>query len=216
VLEKPIPLPGVRSPDYPADYPPSAPAPNLASSNGFEGMAISPDGRTLYPTLEGPLADDADKTIRRMFTFDIERRRYVGGDRTYHVSDPSYLVSDLTALDRRRFVSLERDNLQGPAAAHKQAFVVDARTAAKRPVLDELNIADPQGISLRGPVRPGDFGLGNPFRMPYQTIEAVLPVGRSELAIVNDTNFGSTGRNPSLPDYSDLIRVRVPGLEGRR
>ena len=52
--------------------------------------------------------------------------------------------------------------------------------------------------------------------MPYQTIEAVLPVGRSELAIVNDTNFGSTGRNPSLPDYSDFIRVRVPGLEGRR
>jgi hypothetical protein len=87
VLEKPIPLPGVRSPDYPADYPPSAPAPNLASSNGFEGRAISPDGRTLYSTLEGLLADDADKTIRRMFTFDIERRRYVGGDRTYHVSD---------------------------------------------------------------------------------------------------------------------------------
>jgi hypothetical protein len=74
----------------------------------------------------------------------------------------------------------------------------------------------PEGISLRGPVRPGDFGLGNPFRMPYQTIEAVLPVGRCEPAIVHDTNFGSTGRNPSLPDSSDFIRVRVPGLEGRR
>jgi hypothetical protein len=212
VLEPPIPLPGVRSPDSPAP----APAPNLASSNGFEGMAISPDGRTLYPTLEGPLVEDADKTIRRMFTFDIAKRRYARGYRTYHVADPSYLVSDLTALDRRRFVALERDNGQGPAAVHKQAFVVDARTAAKRLVLDELNIADPKGISLRGPMRPGDFGLGHPFRMPYQTIEAVLPVGRSELAIVNDTNFGSTGRNPSLPDYSDFIRVRVPGLEARR
>jgi hypothetical protein len=217
VLEKPIPLPGVRSPDYPADYPPSAPAPNLASSNGFEGMAISPDGRTLHPTLEGPLADDADKTIRRMFTFDIEKRRYVDGYRTYHVADPSFLVSDLTALDSRRFVSLERDNFQGPAAVHKQAFVVDTRhdTVTKREVLDELNIADPAGISLRGPVRPGDFGLSDPFKMPYVTIEAVLPVGGNELAIVNDTNFGSTGRNPSLPDYSDFIRVRVPGLEGR-
>ena len=30
VLEKPIPLPGVRSPDYPKDFPPSAPAANLA------------------------------------------------------------------------------------------------------------------------------------------------------------------------------------------
>ena len=213
VLEAPIPLPGVRSPDYPSP----TPAPNLARSSGFEGMAISPDGRTLYPTLEGPLADDADKTIRRMYTFDIEKRRYARGYREYKVADPSHLVSDLTALDSRRFVSLERDNLQGPAAEHKRAFVVDRRhgTLRKRAVLDELDIADPRGISLRGPVRPGDFGLGNPFRMPYQTIEAVLPVGGSELAIVNDTNFGSSGRNPSLPDYSDFIRVRVPGLEGR-
>jgi hypothetical protein len=213
VLEAPIPLPGVRSPDNPLP----GPAPNLASSNGFEGMAISPDGRTLYPTLEGPLADDADKTIRRSFTFDIAKRRYEPCYRVYRVADPSYLVSDLTALDAHRFVSLERDNLQGAAAVHKQAFVVTPRTGAldTREVLDELNIADPRGISLRGPVRPGDFGLGDPFRMPYQTIEAVLPVDRDELAIVNDTNFGSTGRNPALPDYSDFIRVRVPAIARR-
>jgi hypothetical protein len=210
VLEAPIPLPGVRSPDNPLP----GPAPNLASSNGFEGMAISPDSRTLYPTLEGPLADDADKTIRRSFTFDIAKRRYEPGYRVYHVVDPTYLVSDLTALDSKRFVSLERDNFQGPAAVHKQAFVVTPRgdQLPKREVLDELNIADPRRISLRGPVRPGDFGLGDPFKMPYQTIEAVLPVGGDELAIVNDTNFGSTGRNPSLPDYSDFIRVRVPAI----
>jgi hypothetical protein len=214
VLEKPIPLPGVRSPDYPADYPAPVPAANLASSNGFEGMAISPDGRTLYPTLEGPLADDADKTIRRSFTFDIDKRRYEKGYRVYHVADPSFLVSDLTALDSKRFVSLERDNFQGPAAVHKQAFVVTPHRGAldKREVLDELHIADPARISLRGPVWPGDFGLGDPFAMPYQTIEAVLPVARDELAIVNDTNFGSTGRNPSVPDYSDFIRVKVPAI----
>ncbi len=217
VLEKPIPLPGVRSPDYPADFPPSAPAANLASSNGFEGMAISPDGRTLYPTLEGPLADDADKTIRRSFTFDIAKRAYEPGYRVYHVADPTYLVSDLTALGKKRFVSLERDNFQGPAAVHKQAFVVTPHGDAldTREVLDELNIADPRGISLQGPVRPGDFGLGDPFAMPYQTIEAVLPVSRNQLAIVNDTNFGSTGRNPALPDYSDFIRVKVPAIARR-
>ena len=213
VLEAPIPLPGVRSPDNPLP----GPAPNLASSNGFEGMAISPDGRALYPTLEGPLAEDADKTIRRSFTFNIAERRYEPGYRVYHVADPSYLVSDLTALGAHRFVSLERDNLQGPAAVHKQAFVVTPHKGAleTREVLDELSIADPRRISLRGPMRPGDFGLGNPFRMPYQTIEAVLPVDRDELAIVNDTNFGSTGRNPALPDYSDFIRVKIPAIARR-
>jgi hypothetical protein len=44
------------------------------------------------------------------------------------------------------------------------------------------------------------------------TVEAVLPLGHGELAIVNDTNFGTTGRNPGLPDYSDFIVVEVPRL----
>jgi len=218
VLEPPIPLPGVRSRDYPADYPPPAPKVNLGASAGFEGMAISPDGRTLYPTLEGPLTDDADKTIRRSYTFDIASRTYEPGYRVYHVADPSHSVSDLTALDCERFVSLERDNFEGPAAVHKQAFVVTPNGGAleTREVLDELSIPDPAEISLRGPVRSGDIGLGDPFSMPYQTIEAVLPVRGDELAIVNDTNIGtSNGRNPSLPDYSDFIRVKVPAITRR-
>jgi len=134
----------------------------------------------------------------------------------YRVADPSYSVSDLTALDGHRLVALERDNFQGTAALHKQGFVVDLRrtapdgSLAKRPVVDLLQLADPHLISE--PARPGDIGIGNPFSMPYQTIEAVLPLHGDRLAIVNDTNFGSMGRNPSLPDYSDFIEVRVPGL----
>ena len=30
---------------------------------------------------------------------------------------------------------------------------------------------------------------------------------------MNDTNFGSTGRNAGLPDYSDFIVVDVPRLD---
>jgi hypothetical protein len=92
--------------------------------------------------------------------------------------------------------------------------VVDLRGTAddgsleKTPVVDLLDLADPELISL--PARPGDIGLGDPFSMPYVTIEAVLPLGRARLAIVNDTNFGSTGRNPMLPDYSDFIVVKAP------
>ncbi|MGH3929236.1 MAG: hypothetical protein ACRDTF_04585, partial [Pseudonocardiaceae bacterium] len=85
---------------------------------------------------------------------------------------------------------------------------------AKRQVLDLLNLRDPAKISLPG--RPGDIGLGDPFSMPYVTIESVLPLGGNRLAIVNDTNFGSTGRNPELPDPSDFIVVRVPELDKDR
>ena len=219
VLEAPIPLPGVSSPDYPADAP-GAPGPgNLPRSNGFEGMAISRDGRTLYPILEGAVTGD-DPRLRRLYTFDIDARRYAPGYARYEVADRTFLVADLTRLDDRRFIALERDNFEGAAARHKKAFVVDprVRTAGevliKREVVDLLALRDPNGISLPG--RPGDLGLGDPFSMPYVTIESVLPLGGNRVAFVNDTNFGSRGRNPGLPDPSDFIVVRVPGLAGFR
>ncbi|MDQ3608984.1 MAG: esterase-like activity of phytase family protein, partial [Actinomycetota bacterium] len=204
VLEAPIPLPGVQSPDSPL----LDGEPNLARSNGFEGMAISKNGKTLYPVLEGPVAGDDPRT-RRVYEFDLRTGRYTDRLPDYRVADPSFLVSDFTALDGKRFIALERDNTEGEDAVHKQGFVVDLRdtapdgTLAKNQVVDLLDLRDPALISEPG--RPGDIGLGDPFAMPYVTIEAVLPLGGQRLAIVNDTNFGSTGRNPELPDPSDFI-----------
>ena len=220
VLEAPIPLPDVKSPDYPADFPaPIAGPANLNSSAGFEGMAISPDGRTLYPTLEGPVAGD-DPLTRRMYQFDIRSRRYAAKRRIYHIDDPSWSVSDLYALDDHHLVALERDGSMGATTVHKQAFAIDLRRVdatgalAKHEILDLEHLRDPALISL--PARPGDVGLGDPFAMPYVTIEALLPMPGDRVAIVNDTNFGSTGRNPGLPDYSDFIVVSVPGLHDGR
>jgi glycerophosphoryl diester phosphodiesterase len=108
----------------------------------------------------------------------------------------------------------------GATTVHKQAFAIDLRKVdatgalAKREILDLEHLRDPALISL--PARPGDVGLGDPFAMPYVTIEALLPLPGDRVAIVNDTNFGSTGRNPALPDYSDFIVVSVPGLHDGR
>ena len=82
VLEAPIRMPDVKSPDYPAGLaPPFAGAANLKSSNGFEGMAISSDGGKLYPILEGPVTGD-NPAIRRIYEFNIATgatRRRAGG-----------------------------------------------------------------------------------------------------------------------------------------
>jgi hypothetical protein len=220
VLEAPIPLPDVKSPDYQAGFPaPVAGPANLNSSGGFEGMAISPDGRTLYPTLEAPVTGD-DPLTRRMYQFDIRSHRYAAKRRTYHLDDATWSVSDLYALDDHHFVALERDGTMGATTVHQQAFAIDLRKVdatgalAKREILDLEHLRDPALISL--PARPGDVGLGDPFAMPYVTIEALLPLPGDRVAIVNDTNFGSTGRNPALPDYSDFIVVSVPGLRDGR
>ena len=216
VLQAPIPLPGVKSPQNPTLGP--AEAPNLPRSRGFEGMAISKDGKTLYPMLEGALTTDPDQRRRFIYEFDLRTERYTGRFWQVRFADPSYSLGDLTELDENRLLMIERDPAFGPAATFKRIFVLDLRDVGadgflvKEPAVDLLNIADPSLISL--PARPGDFGLGNPFRFPFETIESVLPLDAERLLVVNDNNYPfSAGRNASLPDDTELIVVRVHSLK---
>ena len=214
VLEAPISLPGVFAPENP--FRGATPA-NLPSSGGFEGMALSPDGKTLYPMLEKGVSGDPPQ-LRRINEFDVASERYTGRVWWYRLDPESVSIGDMTQLDENRFLVIERDNNQGAAAADKRIYLFDLRkfapdgTLEKTLVLDLMNISDPAGISLPG--RPGDIGLGTTFSFPYVTIEDVLPLDAERLLVVNDNNFPfSTGRNPALPDYDDFIVVRTGSLK---
>ena len=211
VLEPPIPLPGVKSPDNPTLA--AGEAPNLASSKGFEGMAISQDRRVLYPMLEGALTTDADQSRRLINEFSLRTGRYTGRQWAYKVDAPSDSIGDFTQLDEHRFLVIERDQNQGAAAALKRIYEIDLRRVdadgfvEKHQVVDLLNIADPANISL--PTRPGDIGLGSVFTMPFVTIESVLPLEGHRLLVINDNNYPfSAGRNPSQPDNSEFVILR--------
>nr|BFE85202.1 hypothetical protein GCM10020093_078030 [Planobispora longispora] len=123
LLETPIPLPGVMAPENPHL---NGGRPNLGRSKGFEGMARSVDGRTLYPLLEGTVEGDPAGTLR-MMEFDLRKRAYTGKRWTYQLDDPSHAIGDMTAVDRHRFLIIERDNLQGDAAKVKKVYLVDTR-----------------------------------------------------------------------------------------
>jgi hypothetical protein len=215
VLEAPIPLPKVKSPDNPYL---AGRAPNLPGSGGFEGMAISRDGRTLYPTLEKAITGEPNPDPRRRWinVFDVRERRYTGERFAYRIEADATAIGDVTQIGDRGLLIIERDDGQGPTAKLKKVFRVDLGRVdregylVKTPVVDLLDIRDPKGISL--PAREGDFGVGDPFKFPFSTVESVLPVGDGQLALVNDTNFGSTGRNANRPDDSEFIVVDVPGL----
>ena len=75
----------VRSPDNPYLF--GRPN-NLGGSSGFEAMALSHDGKTLYPILEGAVTGD-DPLIRRVYEFDVKERRYTGRTWTYRMSIPA-------------------------------------------------------------------------------------------------------------------------------
>ena len=221
VLEAPIGLPGVMSPQNP--FLPDEDAWTIRASRGFEPMALSVDGKTLYPMLEGALRDDAVSNPRRrvLNEFDLRSKRYTNRTWNYRVDAafPDAVIGDLTALDEHRFVLIERDDNQGAEAAQKKIYRIDLRRIdedgylEKRLVLDLLEIGDPNEISL--PPRPGEFGVGDPFSFPLQSVESLEVLGGERLLIANDNNYpGSDGRSVAAdrPDDTELIVVRVPAL----
>jgi glycerophosphoryl diester phosphodiesterase len=194
-------------------------APTHPNSRGFEAMAISPDGRYLYGILEGAtnadLATDPASTRRHVFEFDVRRERFTGRRWTYRVEPGTPFVADAWALDRHRLVVIERD---GAAAADRDVYVVDLRRVSasgaltKTHVLDLAAIPDPHLISLP-PRHPGDVGLGNPYRVTCESVEAIHPINRRRLLIGCDNNLPNTGRNPNRADDSEFIVVKVPDLD---
>jgi hypothetical protein len=203
VLERPYPLPGVQSPQNPFL---GTGTPNLPSSRGFEGMAITPDGKTLYPMLEGPLTTDPDQQRLIINEFDIKRRRYTGRQWFYRLEAAGQSIGDLTALTKTRLLVIERDNFQGAAALFKKIFIVDLDEVdddgflVKHEVVDLLNIADPDNLGGFGPV----------FRFPFQTIESVIPLSNRSIGVLDDNNYPfSSARVPGQPDPNEFIVIRL-------
>src|SRR5262249_36057548 len=122
VLEAPIPLPGVQAPENPY----LVGSPNLPSSGGFEGMAMSPDGKTLYPMLEKAVTGD-DPQLRRINEFDLATEQYTGRRWWYRLDPGAVSIGDFTQVDENRFVVIERDGGQGASAHVKRIYEVDFR-----------------------------------------------------------------------------------------
>jgi hypothetical protein len=129
------------------------------------------------------------------------------------------VIGDFTALDEHRLVLIERDDAQGVDAKQKKIYLVDLRrvdadgSLEKRLVLDLLRIRDPNLISL--PARASEFGVGDPFSFPLQSVESLEVLGDGRLLIANDNNYpGSDGRwiARDRPDDVELIIVRTPAL----
>jgi len=198
----PIPLPGVHSPESAAR---DGVAANLNGSKGLEGIADSIDGRYLYPLLEGTVAGDTPGTLR-INQFDRQSGAYTDQRWMYRLQATSNSIGDFVAVDRHRFLIIERDGGQGDDAAFKKIFLVDLSDrdhdglADKTLVADLLAIADPQHLA----------GTADVFRFPFVTIETLLILNNHTLAVLNDNNFPfSAGRTPGRPDNNEFIVIEL-------
>ncbi|ATE55646.1 esterase-like activity of phytase family protein [Actinosynnema pretiosum] len=199
LLAPPSPLPGVRAPENPEG------SPNLGGSKGFEGLALSPDGRALDALLEGPVVGDAPGTLR-LNEFDVAGNRFTGKKWLYRLDRPEHAIGDAVAVDRNRLLVIERDGNEGAAAREKKVYLVDKRDRDRDGALDKTLVADLMDIA--NPRRIG--GFPERFTFPFTTVEGLLILDDRTIAVLNDNNFpSSSGRTPGEPDDNEFITLKL-------
>ena len=215
LLDPPYGVPGITSPNNPTLAPgEDATQPN---SRGFEAMAISRRGRFLYAALEGATVADPDQTRRNVYQFSVERGAFTHRVRHYRTEAPGTLVADMWAIGRHRVVVIERDAGSGLNALFRRVYRVDLRHPGpegflrKTRVVDLTEIPDPDLVSLPE-LHSGDVGLGDPFRVVCESVEAVHLVSGHRLLVGCDNNLPNSGRNPSRADDNEFVLVDVPRL----
>ncbi|SNT61949.1 Uncharacterized conserved protein [Asanoa hainanensis] len=202
LMQAPISLPGVFAPENPLR---GTTPNNINSSKGFEGMAQSPDGRKLYPLLEGTVAGDTPGTLR-LNEFDVRAGAYTGKRYVYQLDDPANAIGDAIAVDGHRFLVIERDNGQGDTAKVKKIYLASMSDRDKDGAMDKTLVADL--MNIRNPKQLG--GFGKTFTFPFQTIEDVVILDDQTIAVLNDNNLpGSAGRTAGVPDNNEFITLKL-------
>ncbi|MBD2692351.1 esterase-like activity of phytase family protein [Anabaena catenula FACHB-362] len=184
---------------------------NLGGSKGFEGMAISPDQKTLYPLLEGTVFGDPAGSLR-IYKFDVASQEFQGLQGFYKLENSSYAIGDFTVINNNEYLVIERDNGQGSTAEFKKVYKVDLSKkdangfVEKVEVADLLNIQDPNDLNGDGKTT---------FDFPFVTIENVLVVDKNTILVANDNNYpfsiGRPGNDPQNPviDNNEIILLKL-------
>jgi glycerophosphoryl diester phosphodiesterase len=208
VLAAPYEFPDGKSPANPLLLP--GEAARVRSSGGFEAMAMSQDGRYLYPIVENSFVDDPLPRRRFIYEFDTRMGHYTGTTWQYEVDTDDNLVGDAFTVRNGVLTVIERDNFEGPASVTKRLYRVDLRHTdqdgfvTKELVLDLLKIANPAGIGAD----PTAYGLGDPFAFALQSFESAIELRDGTLLVANDNNYpGSAGRRPGTPDDTEMVIV---------
>lgn len=188
---------------------------NRRANRGMEGLAVTPDGKTLVGMMQSPMYNPsktavANSLVLRILTFDIA----TGATKQYaYLMDNTTLtgVSDIVAVNATTFLTIERDGLFGGAAtnpaAFKKVFKIDISAATDisdagngatgklygGKTVEELNnLAGLQGAGI-APVTKTlvlDLLKDLPTVYPHDKAEGLALLPGNLLVISNDDDFG--------------------------
>jgi hypothetical protein len=231
-----------RSPDHFRIVAPAVPNAaisfNIRRSKGYEGMAASPDGRFLYPLLEGP-AWDADKKdwektadgreYLRILEFDVAKGQWTGRHWKYVLEQSGLAIGDFNMIDATTGLIIERDNGEGTAdkacpQGQKRPDCFDDIARFKRVYKIEMTDANANGpvrkigfidlMKIADPDKKARKPLnGGVLTFPFFTIENVDVIDARHIIVGNDNNLPfSSSRDPNKADDNEFVLLRVEEL----
>lgn len=217
LLEPPFSLPDpknhkviLNSPQNPIKSLDSSP-PQVQQSGGFEGMALSPDQRYLYPLLEKPLSYAVGQQLI-IFQFDLLKKQYTSNYYVFNLDKDATNIGDFQMFDQHNGIIIERDALQGEKSAYKKLVQIKLKQSTqpvqRKTLVDLLHIDNPYHLYPNDIV--GNIGTDTLFKMPFETIESLIIESSTKLTLLNDNNYPfSIGRNPKQVDNNEMIQIEL-------
>lgn len=200
----------------------------------FESLSLSPNDRSLFTAVEGPLASDgrtADGNGRiRILRYENRGAGgFVPAEEFYYLADPGLGVVDIVALSEKDLLVMERGFQAGVGntvriyrvsldGATDVSGVDSLATSSVEPVRKELLVdlaGCPPGAAETAPgaVQP------NPLLDNFEglTLGPRLPGGSQSLVLVSDDNFsgGQTTRVIVLSVEKSLLQTGSRSTEAR-
>ena len=192
----------------------------VQGSGGFEGMALTTDGKKLLPLLEKPLVG-AENNNLFIHEFDLQSKSYTNNRFEYPLDERASAIGDFIMFSAKRGLIIERDGSQGDLEGYKAIYEVEIdkneSLIEKKLNVDLLDILDLSKISMPG--MEGDIGIGRNFAFPFVTIESVVVLNPFLIGVLNDNNYPfSVGRHigTGLPDDNEFILIWLDEPLGKR
>jgi hypothetical protein len=200
---------------------PANPSAGRANNQGFEGLTISPDGRTLFVGLQSAARQDinlssaaATRDNTRVFTYDISSPDSIRLTGEYVVQLPRFVQggatlvaaqSELLALSSTQLLMLPRDS-NGRAVGTQTSLLRSVE------IIDLSEATNVLGASFETQIAPG--GVLNP---------AIVPGAKTQLLDINDRSqlnrFGLTnGLQANFENLSEKWEglALLPALDPER
>lgn len=196
------------------------------ANRGMEGLAVTPDEKTLVGIMQSTLYNPSKKeatnlTLTRIVTFDLETgktHQYL-----YQQEKAKNANSEIAALTNTTFLLVERDgNFSGEKAAQKHLYKIDLGQATD--VSGDISSIDGMMVSGKTleqctweeitqagitPVKKelaADLVSLLPNHYPHDKLEGLWVIDPQTVAVLNDDDFAV------WPNGDEVVQKNLPGI----